>query len=205
MKKQTISTRFTAFSNHAFESMGAHILACMAGNTSFPTPAPAITVVQAAKEKYSRYLLASKSRNIIDITERKKSREDLEALLIRLGEYIIFTAEGDVTKMATSGYKFKKLPEPRNILNPGNVTLANGISSGQIKAWIKAIKGARAYAFDITTVMPTENTNWETINSSSSRFVFRNLVPGKQYWIRVGAIGTKGQIAYSPVATFFAQ
>ncbi len=205
MKQQTIITRFTRYSNQALELMAAHIVACMTDNPFFTTPNPTIIAVKAALEKFSHFLVASKNRNITDITERKKSREELMVLLTRLGEYVIFTSEGDIVKMAASGYRFTKLPVPATIPNPGNVTFANGVTSGQMKALIKAIMGAKAYAFDITTVMPTENTNWETINSSTSKYVFKNLLPGKQYWVRVGVIGSKGQIAYSPVATFFAQ
>ena len=40
-----------------------------------------------------------------------------------------------------------------------------------------------------------------TTADSKSQYVFRGLVPGKQYWIRVAALGTRSQIAYSTIAT----
>ena len=205
MKKQTISTGFSKYSNLALDSIAVHIVTCMTGNTSFVEPIPSLAIVKAASEKFTRDLQASKSRSILDIAARNKSRKDLIPLLTRLGEYVMFEANGDVPLLASSGFALNKMPEPSHITNPGNVTLTNGISSGDMKAALKGMKAAMAYVFALSHVPPTESSHWESISTSSSKHVFRNLAPGKQYWVKGSVIGRRGQIAHSPIATKFIQ
>jgi hypothetical protein len=72
-------------------------------------------------------------------------------------------------------------------------------------ASVKTVTGASSYRHEISAEMPTEKTLWESTVTTRAKFTYNNRTPGKQYWVRVAAIGTDGQVSYSPVATQFAQ
>ena len=156
-------------------------------------------------EKYEAELVTAKGNDRIAVAIKKASRRLLEQMLNEMGIYVMHIAKGDEAILAGSGFSLTKIPEARNITNPGNITLGNGVSSGQIKASIKAVTGARSYLFNIAAELPAEKTAWQSYPTSKSQFTFTDLTPGKQYWIRVAAIGTGTQLSYSPVVSQFAQ
>jgi predicted phage tail protein len=107
--------------------------------------------------------------------------------------------------LTSSGFTLYKPAEPVYIDNPGNVTISNGITSGELVVSVDTVKGAKSYLHQIATELPNGTTNWTSASTSRSKFTYSNLQPGRQYWVRVAVIGSRQQIAYSPVATQFAQ
>ena len=204
MKKQKISLSFRGYSDSAFLGKAGHIASSMANNTYFPTPVPALADVQEALDAYSAALLAAADLGRTNVASKNQARLILEQLLAQLGMYVMFIANGDPLILTSSGYTLNKLPEPRYIENPGNVVLSNGITSGEINSSVKNV-ATSGYLFEITDTLPAPDTVWTSIPSSRSQFVFKNLAAGKQYWIRVAALGNRNQIAYSTIATIFAQ
>lgn len=205
MKLQKISISFTRYSDADFLNKAEHILQSMTGNASFPDPIPTLADLQAAVTKYSNDLIAAAGLGRINVAEKNKSRQVLEQLLVQLGMFVMFVANGDAAILTGSGYTLTKEPEPRYITNPGNVTLSNGITTGEMLSTVKTGKGVINYLHEITAEAPADNTVWTSNPSSKSRYVFTNLVAGKQYWVRVAAVGSGGQVAYSTVATQFVQ
>jgi hypothetical protein len=82
---------------------------------------------------------------------------------------------------------------------------ANGISSGQLQAAVKTVNGAGVYIHEICAEQPGDNTVWTSTSTTTSKYTFKGLQPGKQYWVRVAAVGARQQVAYSPVASQFVQ
>jgi hypothetical protein len=70
---------------------------------------------------------------------------------------------------------------------------------------VAAVPGAKSYVHQIATEYLNEQTAWISNTSSTSKFLFTNLIPGKQYWVRVAVIGSRNQVVYTSVATWFAQ
>lgn len=205
MKIQKISVSFTKYSDADFLGMAEHILQSMTGNPAFTDPIPTLADLQAAVLKYSNDLVNAKGLGKLNVAVKNQSRKALEMLLFQLGMYVMFVANGDETILISSGYILNKEPEPNHIVNPGNVTLSNGVTSGEMVSAVKAQRAVKSYLHQITGELPTENTVWESSASSRSRYVFTNLVPGRQYWVRVAAIASNEQTAYSTVATQFVQ
>ena len=202
---QKISISFSGYTDSAFETKAEHILASMTGNPVFTSPIPTLVEVQAAVTTYSTQLVTAAGLGRTAVAEKNKSRKKLELLLSQLGMYVMYLANGDAAILTSSGFSLTKEPESNYITNPGNVTLGNGITSGQLQASVKAVKGAKSYLHQITDVQPAEDTVWKSTPSSRSKYIFNNLVPGKQYWVRVAATASGEQVAYSPVVSQFAQ
>jgi hypothetical protein len=61
------------------------------------------------------------------------------------------------------------------------------------------------YNHQLAAELPTDTTIWQNNLSTTSRFVFMDLQPGKQYWVRVAVSGSRNQLVYSSVVSLFAQ
>jgi hypothetical protein len=205
MRFQKINLSFSRYGDSDFLTKGTLILTSMTDNPNFPNPTPAIADVGTAVDNYSDALNAAAGLGRVNVAQKNKYREDLEAILKQLGLYVMSVANGDAAMLTSSGFTLSKMPEPKYITNPGNVTLSNGVTSGELADAVPAVAGARVYYHEITDAAPTEETVWTRNQSSRSRFVFTGLIPGRQYWVRVAAVGPGEQIAYSTVATQFAQ
>jgi hypothetical protein len=203
MKKVSIS--FRPYSDVNFGKKSQFIVTSLTGNTSFPELVPALPEVKTATTKYTDALAVAGNKDRVAIAEKNKCRRELEAMLRQLGLSVMAQANGDEKTLITSGFTLTKTREVRHITNPGNVKLSNGITSGTLVSTVRAVDGGKSYVHEIATTLPTEDTVWSANTSSASSFVFTNLVPGKQYWVRVAVIGSRRQKAYSTVSTWFAQ
>jgi len=203
MKQLCIS--FDRFSDVNFQKKGQFIYASLFGNVFYVTLEALLLLVKAALDKYVTDLAAAASNDRNAIAQKNQSRTDLSALLKQLGLAVMAEAKGDEPVLVSSGFTLAKEREASYITNPGNVTLSQGLSSGQMISMVKAINGAKSYVYQISSTLPGEDTTWTSVTCSSSKYVFENLVPGKQYWVRVAVVGSRNQIAYSNVGTWFAQ
>ena len=203
MKKVSIS--FSPFTDVNFSKKGQFIVTSLTDNTSFIDLVPALADVKAGVTKYADALALAGNKDRVAIAEKNKSRLELEAMLKQLGLSVMAQANGDEKTLVTSGFTLTKTREPRYITNPGNVILSNGITSGTMVSTVKAVKGGKSYVHEIATTLPADDTVWTTNTSSTSSFVFSNLTPGRQYWVRVAVIGARKQKAYSTVSTWYAQ
>src|SRR5665647_1137029 len=200
-----VSINFSSYSDSNFGKKAEHIHNSMNLNAAYPTPTPTLPVLLAAITQYNTDLLAAANLGRTFVADKNKSRQQLDITLRLLALYVMQEAKGDEATLISSGYTITKQREPSYITNPGNVTLYNGISTGEMGSSVKSVSGAVSYVHQITSELPTDDTVWESNNSSASSFVFKNLIQGKQYWVRVAVVGTRGQLAYSPVASMFVQ
>ena len=205
MKNAKISLSFGNLGDDNFLTKSEHIHKRMTGNPYFTDPVPPLPDIKDAIDAYSGALTDAKGLGTVPVSLKNKAREVLEQLLFQLGMYVMFIANGDETILSTTGFTMNKTPEPNYLTNLGNVTLENGVTSGELIGSVKRQGAIRSYQFQVATELQTETTLWETRPSSKSKYVFTNLIPGKQYWVRVMAVGSKNQVVYSNVATQFVQ
>jgi hypothetical protein len=205
MRKAKLSLNFSSYSDANFETKALLVLNSMTGNANFPSPVPTLADLQTATDTYSTALVAAAGSGTNNVALKNAARSRLDGVLVQLGMYVMFIANGDEAILVSSGFSLAKIPQARYITNPGTVTLANGNSSGEMSCSVKAVKGATTYLHQITNAEPADATVWGSNTSTRSQFTFKGLEPGKKYWVRVAATGSGEQIAYSPVASMFAQ
>ena len=203
MKKILIS--FDRFSDANFQKKAELIYNSMNGNAVYESIAAPVAGMKVALDIYIENLKAAGTKEQNAVAQKNKSRQQLTALLKQLGLSVMVIADGDEPALVSSGYTLSKKPEPRYISNPGNVTLSQGLSSGEMVSTVSRVWGANSYVHQIATEFPTEKTVWASNTSSSSKFLFTNLTPGKQYWVRVAVVGSRNQLAYSTLSRWFAQ
>lgn len=205
MKIVKVSINFSSYTDSDLETKAEMIIKNMTGNPDFKDPVPTLADLQTVVTAYSNALVKAANLGRSNVAEKNKLRRQLELLLSQLGMYVMYIAKGDAVILTGSGFTLTKTPEPLYITNPGNVSLNNGITSGELVASVKAVKGARSYLHQITPEPLTAESTWESNAVSTSSFTFKNLQPGKKYWIRVAAVGSGRQIAYSPNSSQYVQ
>jgi hypothetical protein len=203
MKKVCIS--FSNYTDVNFRKKAEFISTSLTGNASFTKLVPTLPEVKTAATKYSDALALAATKDRVAVAQKNKTRLELDAILKQLGLSVMTQANGDEKVLVSSGFTLTKTREARYITNPGNVTLSNGITSGTMVSAVKAIAGSKSYVHQIAGTPPADDTMWTSNTSSTCSYVFNNLVPGKQYWVRVAVIGARGQMAYSSVGSWYAQ
>lgn len=206
MSFRKINTGFRQYSDPRFEKMSSVIVSNVAANpTVFANPVPAVSKLQDAATIFSDMLKKAANRGRVEVAEKNMARQNFEELLQQLGMYVMNIANGDEAILTMSGFPLRKVNELRHIAAPKNVTVSNGVTGGELVVSVKSEAGASVFVHEVTTVYQGENTVWQSVSTSTSRYVHSNLQPGQQYWFRVGVGGARGQFAYSPVATRYAQ
>lgn len=205
MKMPKINLGFSRFSDANFLAKSNHIYLKLNGNAYFPDPNPTLAAVLAAINDYSARLNEAQELGKDNVAEKNKSRQVLEGLLKTLGLWVMFTANGNLTMLISSGYDITKEPEPGKLGDMGPLMLSNGNVPGTLKVKADRPAAAQSFIHQITDTLPTESTVWKSTTTGTCRFTHSSLQPGKQYWVRVIATATKGQESYSPIATQFAQ
>ena len=203
MKIAKLNLSTSGFSDADFLRKAEYVMTCLTGNTSFPSPVPPLADLSDAIEAFSQSLLGADAGNHGLVAAKNERRMELNAVYVQLGMYVMYIANGSVELLTQSGYPVSKEPEPIYISNPGNVTLVNGVTSGQLDASVAAVKGCKLYLFQLTESDPTEETVWDSHTCSRRKYSFKSLVPGKKYWVRVAATGSGNQITYSTIASQF--
>lgn len=205
MTNNKIKIGFTHLNGPRMQAKTRDIIAAITGNTLLPDPDPSIATVTTQLDAYTQDSIEAAAGSRAAVVNKTLSRKQLETTLGLLGLWIMSVAKNDLAILATCGYTLTKQPEPMYMAAPGMVSLANGLSSGQLVVSIPSVKGATGYQFEISELVPGEGITWASTISTTTKFIYKNLVPGKQYWVRVAAAGSRQQLEFSEVSSRFVQ
>ena len=181
------------------------IIAGMTDNPHFTNPIPAVPVLKAKRDSYDASLTAAGTGNRADIAQKNANREELEEELGTMGNYVNTIARGNQAVLATTMFPLTKEREPAYLGTIDNLKLTPGINAGTINCKLTRVKNAKSYTYHVTEDPMSDESVWRSFVSTSSKFAFENLVPGKKYWIKVTAVGTRGQSVQSSATAQYAQ
>jgi hypothetical protein len=200
MENSKIITDFTRLSDPALEVKAQAIVAAMTDNPNYSKPVPELTVVNTAITTYTTALSAAMTRDKTSVATKNDARFALISILLDLGSYVTFTAQGDKTKLVSSGYTLAKdrLPAP-DITKPEGIDAANGVNTGEVFVSVIAVPNAKSYVHQFTSDPVTAASNWTRTTTTKCKHTFDGLPSGSKLWFRIAAVGSKGQIAYSDV------
>ncbi len=171
----------------------------LTGNTNFatpdPTPAQINTAATTLETAYNEAADGSKTKK----AAAKIAEAALDAIIVLFVAYVQFASKGDETIIRSSGLEVK---ENNNTAQPlvqvVGLTLETGINEGElILSWDKVDK-SRVYKLEKS---PDGSTNWLPAGESTkSTITFTGLPTATKLWLRVAAIGAKGQGPWSDPA-----
>jgi hypothetical protein len=120
--------------------------------------------------------------------------------LRKMANYCSLTADGDHTKLLSSGFAVTAPAlSPKTLSAPQNFSVQPGINSGEAIVSIKRIPNAIAYLLLYRPA--SENMEWTHATNSLPSFSISGLTALASYQFKMGAIGTKGQMIYTDILT----
>jgi hypothetical protein len=130
----------------------------------------------------------------------KVKKEQLINLLHLLGDYVLFTSNGDKVIAISSGFTIAKSPSPRPPLEkPAYYTVENGVNPLELISKGARVKNAVSYNHQYAEDEQMAAGLWTSVPSSKSTSVLPNLKSGVFYNCRMEVLGVKGQVVYSDI------
>jgi hypothetical protein len=91
-------------------------------------------------------------------------------------------------------------PQPVGALPmPTNVSVVNGPGAGELSLRWKPVRGAKSYVVEQRADGASPDAWLAAASSTKAKATVKGLVNGRKYWLRVAAVGTAGQGAWSEV------
>lgn len=202
-----INSSFTKLTPANFVAQVEQIVVSLTGNANFPEPWPASVVslaqLQTDLTDYQTIVNAIAGKDRSRMADRDALRGRMAEELASLAFYLQGVANGDPTKLATTGFPARKASAraltPADLQAPSQLRLQRGTLSGQLIVRAGAVTKAASYAVQITTADPTAEGNWTDVGTFPycRRITLNGLTPGKVYSVRMRAIGRAGAGAWT--------
>jgi len=193
MRKLKAIINFKRYSDTEFADLANHIILGMTKNPDFPTPMPALTVIQASYKAFTDAMAKSNGGNKQETADKNAKRIDLELNLANLGNYVNSVSNGDVVKLDGSGFPISKQPEPIGILPPPDyIHVADGDNHGEFNFEIAHVLKATGYVVLIAeSPAPEDDAKWQSKTFSKTKGTIVGLARGKKYILKAAATSTE--------------
>jgi len=201
MKLTKITTSFIRFGDDQLEGHALAVAAALNGNTNFTDPIPALADLNNSIKLFSDALALAKTRDKVKIAIKNKLRNDLELMLLKLANYCTHVANGDRAILASSGFPLNaESITSKTLGSPENFTVQVGSNSGEAFVFINPVQHAKSYLF-LYGPSPVANEAWIHAVNSVPYHTITGLTPGTTYSFKIGAAGSKSQVAYTDIVS----
>lgn len=206
MRTPRLITNYQKYNDPRLDIKAQSIITSLTGNTNFPETVPSLSSFSTVATTFADALLQAASRDRVAVSAKNDARKVLLESLRLLAINVEALAEGDRTKLVSSGFDLNaETSGGSSLLPPQDFTLSNGNSSGEMKMKVNAVEGAKSYLFEYTLEPLTEDSVWISKGSSKREFTFTGLPVGKRIYARVTVIGTKDREVTSDVISRIVQ
>ncbi len=190
-------TFLTANSDAVLVTSTNTILISMEGNPNYAMPTPTVVAIRAALDAFIAAITAAADGGKQLTYAKKMARAVLVALLRQLAAYVQMAADGDMTKLLSSGFPVQKPNRSKAVVpaTPNAPKVKQGLS-GQAKVSVNAVVGAFIYNWQVALADAPETILFRA-QSTGSRTTFGGLTPGKEYLFQANAVGTAGPSDFS--------
>lgn len=195
---------FRSYRDAELAQKAQSIVTSLTGNTYFPAPSPTLTSVQTAIDAYAQALANAINGTKEQTILKNQTRDELEAVLARLATYVDETANDNVAIMTSSGFDLSKERTTYGILEqPLNIRLNPGIMSGCLEVTFSKVSGAKSYLVLHTEMPVTTDSVWIPTAATKTKVLLSGLTSGKQYAVKIAAVGADEIRNFSaPVMSF---
>jgi hypothetical protein len=180
---------FSELPNTDLDNVAAAIVSALTGNTNFPTTNPPLASVTAAVSDYQGALTmsAGPARN----TRVRSTRSTLTTLLQQLAANLELIPNVTDAQLATTGFTLRRAATRTEaaLEVPQNVRLKHTGISGQLKVMFDPAPRAKGYVIEYSLDPNTDQWTHADIFSGARGVVLSGLARGKDYWVRVRALG----------------
>jgi len=179
------------------------MIACLTGNLNFPNLPFTVVQLAAKKTAYDAKLVLSKQGNHVATQEAADIRLEMSTMVKKNGNHINETAEGNVAKLESSGYKLAK---DHHHPIPHGYSFSNGDTRDAAKIVVPVIEGGVTYLGFVCEEPLAENieeSDWVRLKmSTSSTMVATGLKVRVLYYFRYCASTVDGETVLTEPVTF---
>lgn len=200
MKSYSLLIDYSRLSDTNLEFKAQGVILSLTGNANFPTTMPTLTDFTAVKDAFSTAMENALDGGRTAIALKNQARSELLNSMRFLAINVDSQALGDRAKLLSSGFDLASGGENVPPLSaPAEFKLTEGINPGEVRSVVKRVPQAVSYNHEYTLSPPDANTAWIVKSGTSREFLFSGLPSGQRIYVRVAAIGRKGQEAYTNV------
>ena len=164
-------------------AFGNHILNGMSNNANFPSPFPAITILQQTLNDLLVAVSSAMPGNTTATATLHDKEYELERTLRALAAYVEYQSHDDATKVLSSGFSLKQSTSRSAPV----FTATHGSLQGVADLITKAVAGA-AYVWQRCSDPVTEAGWTDTQITNHANYSYAGLTTGAKYWFRVAVI-----------------
>ncbi len=179
------------------------IVTSMTGNANYPSPAPTLAVVSAARTDALNKKLAYEAA--LATADLKKSEKDaafayLDTVLTQEAAHVQSVSGGDKVKIESAGMDTRAAATPVGLLPaPTDLLVTDGGTEGRLNLRWKAVR--RATSYKIQSCSGNTPMNWDDLDTTTrAAFAVNGLTSGTKYWFRVAAVSSAGTGGWSDPA-----
>ncbi|MBB2145488.1 hypothetical protein GM921_08340 [Pedobacter sp. LMG 31464] len=206
MKISKLILNYQRFGDAKLDQKAQAVIVALTGNANFGVITATLADFIIVASDFATALTASSSRDRVAVSLKNDAREALLNSLRLMGMNIEAMAEGNRSKLVSSGFDLATESDNAVSLSPPQeFALADGMSPGEVKFSVKAVENAKSYIFEYTEEPLTLESSWISKGSSKREYTFVNLPSGKRIYGRAIAIGTRGQEGTTSVLTRMVQ
>jgi hypothetical protein len=178
------------------------VLEQMSNNPSFPNPVPSMAELAQACDELEEANRAALDRGRMACLRKRVAVTRMDEMLTRLAGYVNSAADGDTTRLLSSGFELVKAPEPISSLpQPQGLRALRTPYPDQLELRWHTVRGSLIYEVEEALDSDTGERTWQRLcMTSKPRLTVTEREPGRIYVFRVCAFGTKVQSPYSPWA-----
>ena len=138
----------------------------------------------------------------VQLREKTTLERDADAAvngaLTQLGIYVQRMSGGDEALIALAAMNVSGVPSRVGPLpKPSRVEVKPGPGAGELVLRWKALRGAKSYYVEQQPQGASPDAWTAAASSTKAKATVKGLVSARKYWLRVAAIGTAGQGAWS--------
>jgi hypothetical protein len=200
MRTAKLITDYGKYGDAMLNQKALNVKMALTENANFPVTLPTLADFTLLQQQFDTALSKSSSADRIQIAIKNQARLALIAAMRQLALDIDAKANGDKAKLISSGLDLAASGDSSSAITaPSDFRIVDGLNSGELKFSCKRVPNAISYVFEYTDELPTEDTKWKSLSSSSREVVVRGLRGNVRIYSRVRAVGTKGQEANSEI------
>lgn len=176
------------------------VLHCLTGNTLFNIATERLDKLRTQVSDYQIKLAKSKDGSKLDTIHKNGSKAILVSTLDELALDLCVEANGDRTKLASTGFMLTKEHEKSKPLEkPTNFKVDYGNNTGELIFSVGACKEARFYVFYYipVSVAQTDPTAWRSVASTTRKLTINGFIHGQEYDCRCSYQGSDQKHAFS--------
>lgn len=197
MSKTKVIVDFTDYTAADLAPVARHIGSRMTANAAtFDAPPVTMAALATLIDTYEARLIARAGRGTAAILALNETRDELEARLADLGNYVNSVAKGDARICEQSGfptYTTSRRPDPSPPAAPANLRLKHAGIEGSVIARYQSARRSGVNEVHTTTTDPNDEASWSQYGIfHGNRAVLTGLTPGSILWVRVRTVGLAG-------------